>query len=95
MHFLNIHSFLRKTAADLFYFWDIYDINLWEKNFGRSKTGTAEVRLKLELDWHFMVREWKTVKMQLDSWVIRLLKQENVCGAIALTYFFENCLDLP
>ena len=32
-----------------------------------------------------MVGEWKTVKMQLDSGVIRLLKQEDLCGAIALT----------
>ena len=42
-----------------------------------------------------MVGEWKTVKIQLDSQVIRLLKQEDFCGAIALTYFVENCLDLP
>ena len=26
---------------------------------------------------------------------IRLMKQENFCGAIPLNYFFENCLDLP
>ena len=25
---------------------------------------------------------------------IRLVKQEDLCGAIALTYFAENCLDL-
>ena len=42
-----------------------------------------------------MVGEWKTVKMQLDSRVIRLLKQEDFCGAIGLTYFVEKCLDLP
>ena len=42
-----------------------------------------------------MVGEWKAVKIQLDSQVIRLLKQEDFCGAIALTYFVENCLDLP
>ena len=41
-----------------------------------------------------MVGEWKTVKMQLDLRAIRLLKQEDFCGAIALTYFVENCLDL-
>ena len=39
--------------------------------------------------------EWKTVKIQLDSQVIILLKQEDFCGAIALSYFAENCLDLP
>ena len=42
-----------------------------------------------------MVGDWKTVKMQLDSRVIRLLKQEDFCEAIALSYFVENCLDLP
>ena len=26
---------------------------------------------------------------------IKLVKQEDFCGAIALTYFVENCLDLP
>ena len=41
-----------------------------------------------------MVGEWKEVKKQLDSRVIRLLKQEDFCGAIALTYFVENSLDL-
>ena len=44
---------------------------------------------------HFMVGKKKTVEMQLDSRVIRLLKREDFCGAIALTYIVENCLDLP
>ena len=38
-----------------------------------------------------MVGKWKRVKMQLDSQLIRLLKQEDFCGAITLTYFVENC----
>ena len=42
-----------------------------------------------------MVGEWETVEMQLDSRVIILLKQKDFCGAIVLTYFVENCLDLP
>ena len=42
-----------------------------------------------------MVGKWKTVKMQLGSRVIRLLKQEDFCGAIAIAYFVENYLDLP
>ena len=41
-----------------------------------------------------MIAEWKTVKMELDAQVIRLLKQEDFCGTIALTCFVENCLDL-
>ena len=35
-----------------------------------------------------------TVRMQLDSQVIRFLKQEDFCGAIALTYFAKNFVDL-
>ena len=42
-----------------------------------------------------MVGEWKAVKIQLDSQVIRLLTQEDFCGEIALTYFVESCFDLP
>ena len=42
-----------------------------------------------------MVGEWETVEMQLDSQVVILLKQKDFCGAVALTYFIENCLDLP
>ena len=42
-----------------------------------------------------MVGEWRAVKIQLDSRVIRLLKQEEFFGAITLTYFVENCSDLP
>ena len=36
-HFPKIHrSVLCKIKIDLLYFWDVYDVNLWEKNFGRS-----------------------------------------------------------
>ena len=42
-----------------------------------------------------MTGEWKTVKMKLYSQVIGILKQEDFCQVIALTYFVENCLDLP
>ena len=38
-HFPKIHrSVLRKITIDLLYFWDVYDVNLWEKI-------SAEVRL--------------------------------------------------
>ena len=37
IHFSKIHrSILRKITIDLLYFWDVYDVSLWEKNFGRS-----------------------------------------------------------
>ena len=36
-HFLKIHrSALHKITIDLLYFWDVCDINLWEKGFGKS-----------------------------------------------------------
>ena len=42
-----------------------------------------------------MVGKWEIVEMQPDSRVIILLKKEDFCGAIALTYFVQNCSDLP
>ena len=42
-----------------------------------------------------MVGKWEIVEMQPHSQVIILLKQEDFCGAIALTCFVENCSDLP
>ena len=39
--------------------------------------------------------EWNTIKIQLGSQVVILLKQEDFCAAIALFYFIENSLDLP
>ena len=37
IYFPKIHrSVLSKITINLFYFWEIYDVNLWEKNFGRS-----------------------------------------------------------
>ena len=36
-HFPKIHrNVLRKTTIDLLYFWDVDDVNLWEKKFCRS-----------------------------------------------------------
>ena len=40
-----------------------------------------------------MVEEWETVKLATRFTSIRLVKQEEFCGAIGLTYFVENCLD--
>ena len=36
-HFPKVHrSVVHKITIDLLYFWDVYDVNLWEENFGRS-----------------------------------------------------------
>ena len=55
------------------------------KRWDRTDFITLTWQLKLKLAWHFMIGEWETVKIQLDSRVIRLLKQENFCGELALT----------
>ena len=40
VHFPEIHRIvLRKITTDLLYFWDVYDVNLWEKKI------SAEARL--------------------------------------------------
>ena len=39
LHFPKIHrSVLRKITIDQLYFWDVYDVNPWERKFGRSTT---------------------------------------------------------
>ena len=39
----KIHrNVLRKITIDLLYFWDVYDVNLWGKNSGRSTVNQAE-----------------------------------------------------
>ena len=58
------------------------------------------------IEWQGANREWsnniiltsplvtKTQNSLTRFTSIRLVKQEDLCGAIALTYFAENCLDL-
>ena len=41
-HFLKIHNVLLKIAIDLLYFWEVYNISLWEKNYSRSMAYKAE-----------------------------------------------------
>ena len=42
-----------------------------------------------------MLGQWETGKFAAGFKSIRLVKQEDFFGAVALTYFVENCLDLP
>ena len=45
-HFPKIHrSVLRKITIDLLYFWAVYDVNLWEKNFGRSTASSCRTNI--------------------------------------------------
>ena len=50
--------------------------------------------MKLELAQHFKVGEREAVKFATRFTSISFVKKEDFCGAIALTYFVENCLDL-
>ena len=50
--------------------------------------------MKLELAKHFKVGEWETVKLATRFASIKPVKQEDFCGAIALTHFVEKLLRL-
>ena len=42
-HLPKIHgSVLRKITFDLLYFWEIYDVSLWETNYSKSTANKAE-----------------------------------------------------
>ena len=42
-HFPKIDvDVLRKIAIDVFYFWDIFGVTLWEKNYSRRMAYKAE-----------------------------------------------------
>ena len=42
-HFPKIHgSVLRKITLDLLYFWEVYDVSLWETNYSKSMANKAE-----------------------------------------------------
>ena len=50
-HLPKIHrGVLRKITIDLLYFWDIYDVNLWEKLVITVKLCFIETRLKQGYD---------------------------------------------
>ena len=47
-HFPKIHrGVLCKITIDLLYFWDVYDVSLWEKNFGRSASYSCLIQISL------------------------------------------------
>ena len=46
IHIPKIHrSVLRKIMIDLLYFWDVYDVSLWEKKFGRSSAYSCRTNI--------------------------------------------------
>ena len=57
-HFLNIHrSVLCRITIDLLYFWDVYDISVWEKVTITVKLCFIETRLKQCYDlWCYFLK---------------------------------------
>ena len=61
MDFRNIDSVLRKITIDLLYFWDVYGVNLREKNFGRSKAYSCRTDVLISFR-HFKGKKWTQMK---------------------------------
>ena len=57
-----------------------------KKKFGKVTKILKILCSRLQLN----ILKWESGRQR-----IKLVKQEDFCGAIALTYFVENCLDLP
>ena len=65
-HFPKIHrSVLCKKTMDLFYFWDFYNVNLWEKNFSRSKAYSCR---KMSLYNFIVLRKNIRHSWRLSKW---------------------------
>ena len=57
----------------------------------KRKFGKVTKILKILCSWlQLNILRWKSRKQS-----IRLVKQQEFCGAITLTYLVKNCLDLP
>ena len=71
-HFQEIHrSVLHKITIDLWYFWDVYDVNLWEKLAITVKLCFIETRLKKGYDlWGYFLKITREMINVLTSTVI-------------------------
>ena len=67
----NIHrSVLGKIKIDLLYFWQVYDVNLWKKNFGRHRAYLLFMQNKESLHNFIILR-----KKQWTQMMTKKLKQ--------------------
>ena len=41
----NSKRYTFQKSIDLFYFWDVYDVNLWEKHLGRSTAYSCRINV--------------------------------------------------
>ena len=65
-HFQKIHrSVLLKTTIDLLYFWDVYDVSLWEKLAITVKPCFIETRLQkgYDLQGYFLKMTRETINV--------------------------------
>ena len=87
-HFQKTHrSFLHKRTIDLLYFWDAYDINLWEKLAITVKLCLIETRLKKGYN--------------LQDYFLKITRETiNVLTIVVIHYFSEwasfrsSCLEV-
>ena len=63
MHFTKIRrSVTRKITIDLLYFWDVYDLNLWEKYLGRITAYSCRANVL----YNFIILRNKTMDTDED-----------------------------
>ena len=75
-HFQKIQSVLHKIAIDLSNFWDVYDVNLWEKLAIMVKLCFIETRLKKGYD--------------LQGYSLKMTREtKNVLTIVVIHYFSE------
>ena len=66
-HFAKIHrSVLCKITIDLFYFWDVYDVNLLKKKFGRSMAYSC--RANVFIEFHRFKKKSNRHSWRLSNW---------------------------
>ena len=72
IQFEKIHkSTFQQMQVFLLYFYDAYDVNLWEKKFGKSTTYSCRTNVLIELLWKKNRRSWrlnKSSKTFLNQW---------------------------
>ena len=65
-HFTKIHrSVFRKITIDLLYFRDVYDVNLWVKNFSGSTSYSCRTNIFIQF-YRFKKRQYKTKQVKQD-----------------------------
>ena len=81
---------------------DVGQIIVFETEWGGTNCEWSKIIWNRTLRWDWttdftILKLLLATKTQTSSnrfTTIRLVKHEDFCGAIALTYFVENCLDL-